>query len=962
MVAIPPKDEAAPSVSPVAAYDESLADAAIRTGLPVIGCTKYKSSKNMRGAEGATTDAKLIRFMLRHQNAKLIGVPTGAASGLVAIDLEIKNGAQGAAWLDANRHRMPRTRTHRTPSGGNHMLFRRPAGDELPGSEGRIAPGVNVHADGGYVCWPAPGTGYEIVDDAEPADMPGWLTSAARGQACGAVVGDAGGGAMVAPPQKIVAPPAPVSVAPTLTLVDAAIALGVPVFPCMSAPGTRAHKTPLLHNWGENASSDPDTIRSMFATPAAAMIGVPTGAKSECFVVDVDTKPGKVGKEWLDANQHRLPRTYTVRTATGGLHLYFNHLGRRVKNNNTGKVAKDVDVRGDGGYVIGAGSPGYTVADDCPAADAPDWLAEIVCPPEPEPAMPRAVVARAAPPADNTPYGLAALDGECEAIRSAAFGQQEGKLNAAGLKIGALAAGGELVEGPAIAALIAAGMDMPNEPKRERWTAQDIEAKVRRAVRDGMRQERHAPEREAEEVHPAAELIAKLHVQAAKAAAKPLPVKADLFDVPGALRLFLDHCAETAISPQPFLDLAAGICAVGALAGRRYRTRTDLRSNVYAVGIADSGGGKDHARKRVKAAFEAAGLTRYLGGEDIASGAAVLTAVQRHPAMLFQIDEFGDWLGGVLAKNASIVKRQVAERLKALFSSAGSFIPGTEYANQSTRDGRPKEDVRQPHVCLYGTTTPGQFWNAIAGGSLHDGLMARILVFVSPQNHPEERDPDFAEPPEALVEAFQAIARGGAALDGNLAGVMPGGVPMASNVAIDAREVSETPEAKAAISALKIRQRKAKIANENTWASSIAARLVENAVKLALIRAVSRNPVEPVIDGTDVAWGQAVAEHCAETLMRDAGRNVADSQWEKDVAKCLDVVRRWGPITDGDFRRRGWTPRERDRAEILRTLIGSGEIVAITKAASPGGGRPTLRYRIGAEAHHSIHAEENIDD
>ena len=114
----------------------------------------------------------------------------------------------------------------------------------------------------------------------------------------------------------------------------------------------------------------------------------------------------------------------------------------------------------------------------------------------------------------------------------------------------------------------------------------------------------------------------------------------------GALKLFVDYATASAVSPQPFLALGAAICLVGAVAGRRYRTPTDLRSNVYAIGIADSGGGKDHARRCAKRALYAAGLDRYLGGEDLASSAGLLTSLQRHPARLFQVDEFGQFLVG----------------------------------------------------------------------------------------------------------------------------------------------------------------------------------------------------------------------------------------------------------------------------------------------------------------------------
>lgn len=82
-------------------------------------------------------------------------------------------------------------------------------------------------------------------------------------------------------------------------------------------------------------------------------IAVITGAVSNAVVVDADSPEAE---RWL---VRHLPRTpWQVRTARG-LHAYYRHPGVPVRNRakvetRDGKLA--LDVRGDGGYVIGPGS------------------------------------------------------------------------------------------------------------------------------------------------------------------------------------------------------------------------------------------------------------------------------------------------------------------------------------------------------------------------------------------------------------------------------------------------------------------------------------------------------------------------------------------------------------------------------------------------------------------------------
>jgi hypothetical protein len=312
----------------------------------------------------------------------------------------------------------------------------------------------------------------------------------------------------------------------------------------------------------------------------------------------------------------------------------------------------------------------------------------------------------------------------------------------------------------------------------------------------------------------------------------------------------------------------------------------------------------------------------------------------RHPATLFQIDEFGDWLRDVLGDKAASHKKQIAAYLKELYSSANVPWSGTEYADQS-RQGKPREDIHSPHACLYGTTTPAQFWAAVAGGSLHDGLMARMLIFVSPESYPDEREAAMGPPPDSLIDALQAIAAGVEG-GGNLGGLMSAAITPSPY------RVPETAGATAMRQALRRAQLEQQREASGTYVTAIAARLTENAMKLALIRGVSRNPAAPVIDEGDVAWGRAVAQHCMDTLCQEAGRHVADNDFERKMNLAREIIRKHGPVTESEMMRRGFKLPEKDRREVIKALLTEKAIVTLEVNPTAAGGRPTVRYSIAA--------------
>jgi putative DNA primase/helicase len=109
-------------------------------------------------------------------------------------------------------------------------------------------------------------------------------------------------------------------------------------------------------------------------------VGIVTGPLSGILVLDVD---GPRGEEKLKEFGH--PPTPMVRTARGGLHLYFKH--PEEQDVRTGiRVATEMDVKAAGGYVVAPPSAGpngrryewIVSPEEADPADPPDWLMRLL--------------------------------------------------------------------------------------------------------------------------------------------------------------------------------------------------------------------------------------------------------------------------------------------------------------------------------------------------------------------------------------------------------------------------------------------------------------------------------------------------------------------------------------------------------------------------------------------------------
>jgi len=115
-------------------------------------------------------------------------------------------------------------------------------------------------------------------------------------------------------------------------------------------------------------------------------LGLVAGKESGFFVVDIDAGHGGFESlEALTAEYGELPKTPTANTGGGGRHILFQYPDFEIRNvQNSGKLGKGIDIRGEGGYIVAAPSihpNGTAYAWDkslapsaTPLAAAPEWL------------------------------------------------------------------------------------------------------------------------------------------------------------------------------------------------------------------------------------------------------------------------------------------------------------------------------------------------------------------------------------------------------------------------------------------------------------------------------------------------------------------------------------------------------------------------------------------------------------
>lgn len=728
---------------------------------------------------------------------------------------------------------------------------------------------------------------------------------------------------------------------------DAALryaALGWPVFPC------GADKKPLIPkrdggNGYLDATTDAEQIDRWWRRWPDAQVAVATGAAGLCVIdLDIDAEKGKDGMATFALVENENGPHWCGLIASsprGGRHYFYLMPDPPVQlavDIDVGLLAagtkkSGVDVRAGGGYVVvpSPASPRreWVVGDPFDADSStgesdigqmPAWLEAIV------------------------------RGGKKPSAGPSASGESSAPLTLGGVQIASIKRALQHIDADHHDTWIRVGMALKSTGAREqayeiwtewsatspRWATFDIREHEKRwrSLREFFQNGReitigtlfhlakqggYVPSVE-EEIAVEPPTIAIVPADPAPLPAKARPFPRELMNGDGLLFDVAHWMVKSSKRPQHAMCLASAIVTIGAVLGRRVATPSDLRSNVYCLGIGETGCGKDPGVRLPHALLNRAGLGSLVGPGEWKSDSGLRAALIDAPSHAAYCDEFTKMLDQMSGRQVPAHLKGIKRYLLELWAASNSVHLSPAYANRALN--KPVE-LEQPNLCVYGTGVPSELFSSLDRGALQDGFLNRILVFWADDQLPPSQTIGRAEPPTEIVERLAALAK---ATDVGALSVVPGTRP---NAAV----VEMTPDAAAMLAELESAndRRVIEMRGRGDALSDLWIRLGAHVAKVALIRAAADDTrTERRIDAVDMKWATELVCWSLERTMIEAESRVADSQQESLTKRVLRLIADAGAagITASTLTRRTQWLRRGDRKDILATLVEGGQAVA----------------------------------
>jgi hypothetical protein len=194
----------------------------------------------------------------------------------------------------------------------------------------------------------------------------------------------------------------------------------------------------------------------------------------------------------------------------------------------------------------------------------------------------------------------------------------------------------------------------------------------------------------------------------------------------GAMRDLYEYILQHSRKPSEQISLAMSLCFFGTILGNKY-SMSDTYTNLYALVLAPTGGGKTEAIKILKHVLRAGDFDSVKITEgSYTSGKGVLQGLMKHPIQLRIIDEAQEMFK-TMSGDASGWQSQ-ASKLCALWSAGGQLFQDVQLKESGKKDE--KDFIDSPQLNLISFSQPKVFKNFINETLIENGFFPRNIFFV----------------------------------------------------------------------------------------------------------------------------------------------------------------------------------------------------------------------------------------
>ncbi len=356
----------------------------------------------------------------------------------------------------------------------------------------------------------------------------------------------------------------------------------------------------------------------------------------------------------------------------------------------------------------------------------------------------------------------------------------------------------------------------------------------------------------------------------------PGPIPESYFQVPGYINRVMNFCLETAPYPSRTFAFCGALALQAFLAGRKIKEPGGIRPNIYLLALASTGTGKDWPRKINVNILNYINASSCLGNR-FASGEGIQDVMQTNLNMLYQTDEIDTMLRSMNLSRDGRYESIMDTLLTFYTSSDSSFSVRTKAGMKEC------VSIRYPHLSIFGTATPRNYYQALSERMMTNGFFSRMLIVDVGERPLCEMTGDIDNIPSDILEVaeyWQEKTRPSSRQNLSWENPQTPAAPYQGNAQKMLFEFQRASDMK---------HRHADANDEVTKA--IWSRAAENARKLALLYGCSENHLDPAITEDAVQWAITFVNHQIQRQLYMANIYAAENSFHADCLKLKEKLR-----------------------------------------------------------------------